>query len=257
MITKRIIPCLDVRDDHVVKGIQFKNHKIVGSIVDLAQKYSEEGADELVFYDITASTDGSTVSKEWVSKISDVINIPFCVAGGIKSVNDARSILNLGADKVSINTPALENPNLIRELSLEFGSQCVVIGMDIKTIDGKSFLFAKTGNELTAHSTEILALDWIRKVQKLGAGEVVINSMNQDGMKNGYDISLLNELSKVCTLPMIASGGAGSDDHFINVFANTNVDGALAASIFHNNEYSIQDIKTSLQSNKINIRTSL
>ena len=199
MITKRIIPCLDVRDGQVVKGIQFKNHKIVGSIVDLAKKYSQEGADELVFYDITASTDGSTVSKEWVSKISDVINIPFCVAGGIKSVNDARSILNLGADKVSINTPALENPNLIRELSLEFGSQCVVIGMDIKTIDGKSFLFAKTGNELTAHSTEILALDWIRKVQKLGAGEVVINSMNQDGMKNGF--GLLNEQTFVYDEP--------------------------------------------------------
>ena len=254
MITKRIIPCLDVQDGHVVKGIQFKNHKIVGSIVDLAKKYSQQGADELVFYDISASTDGSTVSKQWVSKISDVINIPFCVAGGIKSVDDARSILNLGADKVSINTPALENPNLIRELSQEFGSQCVVIGMDIKTIDGKSYLFAKTGNELTAHSTKILALDWIQEVQKLGAGEVVINSMNQDGMKNGYDIALLNELSKLCTLPMIASGGAGSDEHFISVFSNTNVDGALAASIFHRNEYSIHDVKTTLQANNINIR---
>ena len=156
MITKRIIPCLDVRDGMVVKGIQFKNHKIVGSIVSLANKYSDEGADELVFYDIGASTVGSTLKKEWVSKIADVINIPFCVAGGIKSVDDARDILNLGADKVSINTPALQDPSLISALSKEFGSQCVVIGMHVKTIDGKSYLFAKTGSEKTSHRTNII-----------------------------------------------------------------------------------------------------
>lgn len=254
MITRRIIPCLDVRDGKVVKGVQFKNHKIVGSIVDLAKKYSLEGADELVFYDISASTEGKTVKKEWVSKISDVINIPFCVAGGIKSVGDARAILNLGADKVSINTPALENPNLINQLSKEFGSQCVVIGMDIKTIDKKNYLFAKTGNESTAHSTGITALDWIKKVQDLGAGEIVINSMNKDGMRNGYDIELLNKLSTVSTLPIIASGGAGSKKDFINVFKETNVDGALAASIFHSGEYMISQIKSSLKNKKINIR---
>tara|TARA_B100001029_G_scaffold77762_1_gene63597 strand:- start:524 stop:1291 length:768 start_codon:yes stop_codon:yes gene_type:complete len=254
MITRRIIPCLDVRDGKVVKGVQFKNHKIVGSIVDLAKKYSLEGADELVFYDISASTEGKTVKKEWVSKISDVINIPFCVAGGIKSVGDARAILNLGADKVSINTPALENPNLINQLSKEFGSQCVVIGMDIKTIDKKNYLFAKTGNESTAHSTGITALDWIKKVQDLGAGEIVINSMNKDGMRNGYDIELLNKLSTVSTLPIIASGGAGSKKDFINVFKETNVDGALAASIFHSGEYTISQIKSSLVNKKINIR---
>lgn len=254
MITRRIIPCLDVRDGKVVKGVQFKNHKIVGSIVDLAKKYSLEGADELVFYDIGASTEGKTVKKEWVSKISDVINIPFCVAGGIKSVGDARAILNLGADKVSINTPALENPNLINQLSKEFGSQCVVIGMDIKTIDKKNYLFAKTGNESTAHSTGITALDWIKKVQDLGAGEIVINSMNKDGMRNGYDIELLNKLSTVSTLPIIASGGAGSKKDFINVFKETNVDGALAASIFHSGEYTISQIKSSLVNKKINIR---
>ena len=254
MLTRRIIPCLDVRDGKVVKGVQFKNHKIVGSIVDLAKKYSIEGADELVFYDISASTEGKTVKKEWVSKISDVINIPFCVAGGIKSVGDAREILNLGADKVSINTPALENPNLINQLSKEFGSQCVVIGMDIKTIDKKNYLFAKTGNESTAHSTGITALDWIKKVQDLGAGEIVINSMNKDGMRNGYDIELLNKLSTVSTLPIIASGGAGSKKDFINVFKETNVDGALAASIFHSGEYTISQIKSSLVNKKINIR---
>ncbi len=254
MITRRIIPCLDVKDGKVVKGVQFKNHKIVGSIVDLAKKYSIEGADELVFYDISASTVGKTVKKEWVSKISDVINIPFCVAGGIKSVGDAREILNLGADKVSINTPALENPNLINQLSKEFGSQCVVIGMDIKTIDKQNYLFAKTGNESTAHSTGIIALDWIETVQDLGAGEIVINSMNKDGMRNGYDIELLNKLSTVCTLPMIASGGAGSKEDFINVFKETSVDGALAASIFHSGEYTISQIKSSLKNKKINIR---
>ena len=254
MLTRRIIPCLDVRDGKVVKGVQFKNHKIVGSIVDLAKKYSIEGADELVFYDISASTEGKTVKKEWVSKISDVINIPFCVAGGIKSVGDAREILNLGADKVSINTPALENPNLINQLSKEFGSQCVVIGMDIKTIDKQNYLFAKTGNESTAHSTGITALDWIETVQDLGAGEIVINSMNKDGMRNGYDIELLNKLSTVCTLPMIASGGAGNKEDFVNVFKETSVDGALAASIFHSGEYTISHIKSSLKNKKINIR---
>ena len=254
MITRRIIPCLDVRDGKVVKGVRFKNHKIVGSIVDLAKKYSTEGADELVFYDISASTVGATVKKEWVSKISDVINIPFCVAGGIKSIDDAKSILNLGADKISINTPALENPKLINQLSKEFGSQCVVIGMDIKTVNNKDYLFAKTGNETTAHSTGINAMEWIKRVQNLGAGEVVINSMNKDGMRNGYDIKLLNKLSSICSLPMIASGGAGCKEDFINVFKKTNVDGALAASIFHSGEYSISQIKSSLVDKKINMR---
>ena len=254
MITKRIIPCLDVKEGKVVKGVQFKNHKIVGSIIDLAQKYSNDGADELVFYDISASTEGSIVDKEWVSKIAEVINIPFCVAGGIKSIEDARQILNLGADKISINTPALNDPQLIQILSNEFGSQCVVIGMDIKLIDGQAFLFAKTGSEKTAFSTNIKANDWLLRVQELGAGEVVINAMGQDGVKNGYDIELLKSLGSICSIPMIASGGAGEPQHFIDVFEQTNVDGALAASIFHRNEYSINQVKKELQANNINIR---
>ena len=254
MITKRIIPCLDVKEGKVVKGVQFKNHKIVGSIIDLAQKYSNDGADELVFYDISASTEGSIVDKEWVSKIAEVINIPFCVAGGIKSIEDARQILNLGADKISINTPALNNPQLIQILSNEFGSQCVVIGMDIKLIDGQAYLFAKTGSEKTAFATNIKADDWLIKVQELGAGEVVINAMGQDGVKNGYDIELLKSLGSICSIPMIASGGAGEPQHFINAFKQTNVDGALAASIFHRNEYSINQVKKELQANNINIR---
>jgi cyclase len=254
MITKRIIPCLDVKEDKVVKGVQFKNHKIVGSILDLAEKYSDDGADELVFYDISASTKGAIVNRDWVSRIAEVINIPFCVAGGIKTLDDAKEILNLGADKISINTPALDNPKLIKQLSDEFGSQCVVIGMDIKIIDNEAYLFAKTGSEKTVYSTDILATDWMVKVQELGAGEVVINAMGQDGVQQGYDIGLLQKLEKFCSIPMIASGGAGGPQDFINVFQKTNVGGALAASIFHRNEFSIGEIKAVLKTNKINIR---
>ena len=254
MITKRIIPCLDVKEDKVVKGVQFKNHKIVGSILDLAEKYSDDGADELVFYDISASTKGAIVNRDWVSRIAEVINIPFCVAGGIKTLDDAKEILNLGADKISINTPAIDNPKLIKQLSDEFGPQCVVIGMDVKIIDNEAYLFAKTGSEKTSYSTEILASNWMVKVQELGAGEVVINAMSQDGIQQGYDIDLLQTLEKFCSIPMIASGGAGGPQDFIDVFKKTNVDGALAASIFHRNKYSIGEIKEVLKSNKINIR---
>lgn len=254
MITKRIIPCLDVQDGKVVKGIQFKNHQVVGSILDLAEKYSNDGADELVFYDISASTKDSIVEKNWISKIADVVNIPFCVAGGIKSVEDARQILNLGADKISINTPAIDNPDLIYDLSNEFGSQCVVIGMDVKYIGDQAFIFAKTGSEKTSHSTNLNAKDWLIRVQELGAGEVVVNAMGNDGVKSGYSIELLNSLEDICSIPMIASGGAGGPRDFVNVFEKTNVDGALAASIFHRNEYSIKEIKESLKANSINIR---
>ena len=254
MITKRIIPCLDVQGNKVVKGIQFKNHQIVGSIVDLAKKYSNDGADELVFYDISASTKDTIVNKDWVSKIADVVNIPFCVAGGIKSLDDAKTILNLGADKISINTPALDNPQLIKSLSNEFGSQCIVIGMDIKLIEGQGYLFAKTGSEKTAYATNIKAIDWLAQVQDLGAGEVVINAMGQDGVKDGYDIELLKSLEERCFVPMIASGGAGGPKHFIDVFKETNVDGALAASIFHKNEFTVLEIKEALINANINIR---
>ena len=254
MITKRIIPCLDVKDNKVVKGIRFKNHQIVGSIVDLAKKYSNDGADELVFYDISASTKDTIVNKDWVSKIADVVNIPFCVAGGIKSLDDAKTILNLGADKISINTPALDNPQLIKSLSNEFGSQCIVIGMDIKLIEGQGYLFAKTGSEKTAYATNIKAIDWLAQVQDLGAGEVVINAMGQDGVKDGYDIELLKSLEERCFVPMIASGGAGGPRHFIDVFKETNVDGALAASIFHKNEFTVLEIKEALINANINIR---
>jgi len=254
MLCKRIIPCLDVQNGLVVKGVQFKNHEVMGGIVELAAKYSNQGADELVFYDISASTEEKMVDKSWVKKISEVINIPFCVAGGIKSMDDARLILNEGADKISINTPALLNPRMIRELSDEFGAQCVVVGIDVKTINSKHLIYAKTGNEDTAYSSEIEALDWLEEIQSLGAGEVVVNSMNQDGMRNGFDLDLIKDLSDRCTIPMIASGGAGSMEDFTEVFKSTNVDGALAASVFHKDIFTVQELKRHLQFNQINVR---
>jgi cyclase len=176
------------------------------------------------------------------------------VAGGIISLEDARLILNEGADKISINTPALINPTLIKQLSDEFGSQCVVVGMDIKTINSKHLVHAKTGNEATAYSSEREASDWLEEIQSLGAGEVVINSMNQDGMRNGYDLELINNLSSRCTIPMIASGGAGCMEDFTQVFKSTNVDGALAASVFHKDVFTVQELKNHLKLNNINVR---
>ena len=214
MLTKRIIPCLDVKDGQVVKGVKFKNHKIVGSILDLAKKYSDEGADELVFYDISASTNNTMVSKKWIEEIAKNINIPFCVAGGINSIESARLILNSGADKISVNTPAIENPILIKELAKAFGSQCVTVGIDSMQESDQYIVYSKTGNVNTSFNTKILTKDWIIKVQELGAGEIVLNCMNQDGVKNGYDINQLNLMLSDCDVPLIASGGAGNLSHF-------------------------------------------
>ena len=197
MLTKRIIPCLDVKDGVVVKGVKFKNHEIIGSIIDLAIKYNDQGADEIVFYDIAASTINGFVSKKWVEQIAKEINIPFCVAGGIKSIEDAKVILNSGADKISINSPAIDRPELISELSKEFGSQCVVVGIDSLYVDSSYIVYGKTGNEKTAFNTKLKTKDWIKKVQELGAGEIVLNCMDQDGVKNGYDIDQLNNLSLI------------------------------------------------------------
>ena len=221
MLTKRIIPCLDVKNGSVVKGIKFKNHEVVGSIIDLATKYNEEGADELVFYDIGASTYDGIVSKKWVKSIAKVINIPFCVAGGIKNIDDAKEILNSGADKVSINSPAIDRPELIEELAKEFGSQCVVIGIDSMQINKDYVIFSKTGDEKTITNTGIKTTDWVNKVQDYGAGEIVLNCMNQDGVRNGYDIEQLNKILEQCAVPLIASGGAGSEKHFVDVFKET------------------------------------
>jgi len=254
MLTKRIIPCLDVKNGQVVKGIKFKDHEVVGSIVELAKKYNDEGADELVFYDIGASTYDGIVSKDWVKIIAEMINIPFCVAGGIKSISDARQILNNGADKVSINTPALQNPNLIKELANEFGSQCVVIGIDSMIENNKYIVYSNTGDEKTIKNTQIETKEWIDKVQSLGAGEIVLNCMNQDGVRKGYDIVQLNEMLKNCTVPLIASGGAGCMQDFQDVLTDTNSSGALAASVFHKNLIAINELKEFLLNQSINIR---
>ena len=254
MLTKRIIPCLDVKNGQVVKGIKFKDHEVVGSIVELAKKYNDEGADELVFYDIGASTYDGIVSKDWVKIIAEMINIPFCVAGGIKSISDARQILNNGADKVSINTPALQNPNLIKELANEFGSQCVVVGIDSMIENNKYIVYSNTGDEKTIKNTQIETKEWIDKVQSLGAGEIVLNCMNQDGVRKGYDIVQLNEMLKNCTVPLIASGGAGCMQDFQDVLTDTNSSGALAASVFHKNLIAINELKEFLLNQSINIR---
>lgn len=254
MLAKRIIPCLDVKDGVVVKGVQFRDHKIVGDIVELAQRYSQEGADELVFYDITASSDQRVVNYEWVTKVAKVINIPFCVAGGIRSGAMARQILAAGADKISINSPALENPNLITELANEFGSQCVVVGIDSFAENQEYFVNQYTGDPNKTITTKHKTLDWIVTAQQHGAGEIVLNCMNQDGVRKGYDIKQLQKVREKITVPLIASGGAGSQEHFLNVFKETNVDGALAASVFHSGAIRIGELKAYLIEHGVIVR---
>lgn len=256
MLARRIIPCLDVRDGKVVKGVQFRNHEIIGDIVPLAKKYAEAGADELVFYDITASSDGRVVDKSWVSRIAEVIDIPFCVAGGIKSENDAKEILMMGADKISINSPALRDPSLITRLADYFGQQCIVVGIDSfydKETD-KYQVYQFTGDETRTKKTSWTTFDWIKEVVSLGAGEIVLNCMNQDGVRQGYDITQLKQAREVCGVPLIASGGAGEMSHFSDVYQQADVDGALAASVFHKGIIPISELKTYLKSQNIEVR---
>jgi|TARA_B100001250_G_scaffold63830_1_gene50245 cyclase len=226
----------------------------MGDILDLAERYKDNGADELVFYDITASPDGRVVDRSWVNSVASILNIPFCVAGGIKSIDDAENILNMGADKISINTPALINPNLIDELVNRFGSQCVVIGIDTLLNNGNYYVHKYTGNPDLSKSSDRKTIDWVREVQNRGAGEIVLNCMNQDGVRQGYDITQLKKIRKICKVPLIASGGAGNQDHFVKVFNDANVDGALAASIFHSGEITIDKLKQYLLKKGINIR---
>jgi cyclase len=256
MLARRIIPCLDVRDGKVVKGVQFRNHEIIGDIVPLAQKYAEAGADELVFYDITASADGRVVDKSWVSRIAEVIDIPFCVAGGIKSENDAKEILMMGADKISINSPALRDPTLISRLADHFGQQCVVVGIDsfYDKDTGTYQVYQFTGDEKRTQKTGWTTFDWIEKVVSLGAGEIVLNCMNQDGVRQGYDIEQLKQARAACNVPLIASGGAGTMEHFSDVYQQADVDGALAASVFHKGIIPINELKTYLKSQNIEVR---
>jgi cyclase len=257
MLARRIIPCLDVRDGLVVKGVKFRNHEIIGEIVPLAQKYAQAGADELVFYDITASSDKRVVDKSWVSQIAQVIDIPFCVAGGIKTVADAGMILEMGADKISVNSPALANPDLITELYNTFGQQCVVIGIDSFFIDETNTydVYQFTGDESRTQKTRWHTADWVKEVQARGAGEIVLNCMNQDGVRQGYDIAQLKTIRDVCGVPLIASGGAGEMQHFADVFQQADVDGALAASVFHKSVIGIPDLKTYLRKQNIAMRS--
>ncbi|HIF9179578.1 imidazole glycerol phosphate synthase subunit HisF [Photobacterium damselae] len=256
MLAKRIIPCLDVRDGQVVKGVQFRNHEIIGDIVPLAKRYAEEGADELVFYDITASSDGRVVDKSWVSQVAEVIDIPFCVAGGIRTVQDANQILEFGADKVSINSPALANPALITELADKFGVQCIVVGIDSYfDVNTKQYqVYQFTGDEKRTQMTQWQTGEWIKEVQQRGAGEIVLNMMNQDGVRNGYDLTQLSNIRQVCHVPLIASGGAGEMAHFAQAFNQTNVDGALAASVFHKQIINIGQLKRYLKQQNVEIR---
>ena len=256
MLAKRIVPCLDVRDGVVVKGVQFKNHEIMGSIVDLAKRYADEGADELVFYDITASADGRRVDKSWVAKVAEVIDIPFAVAGGIRSVEDAHTILSYGADKISINSPALENPDLITALADKFGVSCVVIGIDtfFDKESGQYLVKQYTGNVARTVTTAWKTLDWVHEVQKRGAGEITLNMMNQDGMRQGYDIKQLQMVRKICRVPLIASGGAGTCEHFLEAFRDADCDAALAASVFHKGIIHIPELKKYLKENGLVIR---
>ncbi|PXZ00006.1 imidazole glycerol phosphate synthase subunit HisF [Gilliamella apicola] len=256
MLAKRIIPCLDVRNGQVVKGVQFRNHEIIGDIVPLAKRYAQEGADELVFYDITASSDGRVVDKSWVAKVAEVIDIPFCVAGGIKTVEDAGQILTFGADKISINSPALANPQLITQLADRYGVQCIVVGIDTwYDQESNSYhVYQFTGDEKRTVATKWNTLDWVKEVQKRGAGEIVLNMMNQDGVRNGYDLAQLKAVREVCHVPLIASGGAGTMEHFLQAFNEADVDGALAASVFHKQIINIGELKQYLVQHGVNIR---
>lgn len=250
MLTKRIIPCLDIKDNRITKGVQFKNHKDMGDPVERARFYYEQGADELVLYDIAASPEKRGINLALIECVGKEIFIPFTVAGGIRTISDARNTLNVGADKFSINTPALENPNLINELAGKFGSQCVVIGIDVK--DG--YVYKNTGNAKKILKTRWKVISWAKEVERRGAGEIVLNTMQTDGTRMGYDIKMCRAVAKAVRIPVIASGGAGTVEHFEEVFKKTRVSGALAATIFHTDAIKIQLLKKYLQKQGIPIR---
>ncbi|MGD8347401.1 MAG: imidazole glycerol phosphate synthase subunit HisF [Lysobacterales bacterium] len=253
-VAKRLVPCLDVRDGQVVKGVQFRDHRVMGEIVDLAARYRDEGADELVFYDITASPEGRSVDVDWVRRVSETIDIPFCVAGGIRSVQAAERVLSQGADKISINTPALENPDLIDAMVKAFGSQCVVIGVD-SIAEGETWTVrSHTGTPDNMKSPGRKTLDWLTEVVGRGAGEIVLNCMSADGTRAGYDIAQLSAARAVLPIPLVASGGAGETRHFVDVFKQADVDAALAATVFHSGQIPIPELKKSLAEAGIEVR---
>ena len=234
--------------------MRFRNHEIVGDILVLAQRYRDEGADELVFYDITASPDERSVDRSWINRVAAILDIPFCVAGGIRTLEDAEAVLNFGADKISINSPALARPELIEELAKRFGSQCVVVGIDSLDEDGVYRVYQNTRDpDKTSHSgRETVA--WVKEAEARGAGEFVLNCMNQDGVRQGYDIEQLSLVRANCSVPLIASGGAGTMEHFATVFKEAHVDGGLAASVFHKQIIEIGELKKYLADQGIEIR---
>ena len=253
-LARRIIPCLDVANGKVIKGQQFIGHEVVGEITDLAMRYRDQGADELVFYDITASPERRNVDVNWVKQVAKLIDIPFSVAGGIRSVDIAEQVLEAGADKISVNSPALERPELIDELVQRLGTQCVVIGVDSIFVKDDWYIKQYTGDPKKMQDAGRRTLKWIKEVEQRGAGEIVLNCMSQDGMKNGYDIEQLTAIRQATSLPLIASGGAGQMSHFKDVFEQCDVDGALAASVFHKGMIAIPDLKQYLDSKGIEVR---
>ena len=254
MVAVRLIPCLDVRDGRVVKGVRFRNHREMGDIVELAERYRDEGADELVFYDITASPQRRSVDVAWVEKVAAAIDIPFCVAGGIRDVDTARTVLHAGADKVSVNSPALERPGLISELAEAFGSQCVVVGVDSIREGEQLRVRQYTGDPDNMVDPRRDTEHWVEEVQRLGAGEIVLNCMDADGVRSGYDIEQLKRIRLLSRVPLIASGGAGEAEHFLDVFRQADVDGALAATVFHSGQIAIPDLKRWLAGQGITTR---
>ena len=251
MLAKRIIPCLDVKDGQTVKGINFENLRYAGDPVLLAKKYSDEGADELVFLDITATNEKRKTTEEMVKKVASQVFIPFTVGGGIKTIDDMKTLLNAGADKIAINSAAVKNPDLINQSSDYFGSQCIVIAVDAKRINNNFYVHINAGKK----NTGILLSDWLKEVEKRGAGEILLTSMDADGTQNGFDIEMTKLASESINIPVIASGGAGADTtHFIDVFNEAKADAALAASIFHFNTLPIPDLKEELKKNNIEVR---
>ncbi len=254
MTARRIIPCLDVRDGRVVKGVRFQDHRDMGDAVELARRYRDQGADELVFYDITASPEGRTLDYAWVRNIARALDIPFSVAGGIRSPDQAGRCLDSGADKVSINSPALERPDLIGEMADRFGRQCVVVGVDSRREGENWVVHQYTGDPDASRLSGRRTLDWIVEAQGLGAGEIVLNCMDQDGVRQGYDIEQLKAARARLTIPLVASGGAGAADHFRDVFLDAGVSGALAASVFHTGAVDIRTLKTQLARDGVEVR---
>jgi len=251
MLAKRIIPCLDVKNGETVKGINFENLQYAGDPITLAKKYSDEGADELVFLDITATNEGRKTTAQMVEKVAQQVFIPFTVGGGIQSIEDFKILLSAGADKIAINSAAVKNPGLIKEASEYFGSQCVVVAIDAKHVEGDFYVFINAGKK----NTRIKLLDWVKQVEEYGAGEILLTSMDADGTQNGFDLGMTKLVVDNVNIPVIASGGAGANiEHFVDVFNGANADAALAASIFHYDTLPVKELKNRLNDVGISIR---